>query len=417
MKKVVIIGGGIIGLYSALFLKKEGCDVTLLERSSESDEISSSYGNAGMIAPSHFVPLAAPGIISKGLKWMLDSTSPFYIKPRLNWDLISWGIKFMQSATKENVNRSMKYLIDINLASLQLYQQFAKEAAFDFNYKNAGLLMLCKTHQAKKEEEKMGLIARDFGLPVTFLNKEELNQIEPHVNPDIIGAVKYSGDGFLNPQKLMAGLKKQLKSEGVKMNYGIDITDFETLGNKIKSVRSAKKQYNADEFVIAGGVWSTELVKKLKLKIPMQGGKGYNVTIENPVTKINFPAILVEAKSAVSPFLNQLRLAGTMEIDGYNLEINKKRVNTIVKTTAEYYKFKDDQAFYTAKPWSGLRPVTPDGLPYIGRIKSFNNLSLATGHAMLGLSMAPISGKLIAEIISEKQLSFDISRMVPERFS
>jgi D-amino-acid dehydrogenase len=417
MKNVIIIGGGIIGLNTAFFLNKAGCKVTVIDRGSESDEFSASYGNAGMIAPSHFIPLAAPGIISKGIRWMLDATSPFYIKPRLNWDLINWGIKFMHSATAENVNRSMKYLLDINLASLQLYRDMAEELPFEFDYKPAGLLMLCKTHQAKKEEEKVGLIARSYGLNAQFLDKAEVNQFEPNVHPDVIGAVFYPDDGFLSPRKLMNGLKKYLKSTGVKMIYNTDINDFKVDKGKIISVKSQEKDFKSDEFVITGGVWTMELAKKLKLKLPMQGGKGYNITIENPETNINYPAVLVEVKSAVSPFSNKLRLAGTMEINGYSLSINKKRIDTIIKTASEYYRFKDDSAFKIVEPWAGLRPVTPDGLPYLGRLKGFKNLSVATGHAMMGLSLGPISGKLIAEIIAGVQPAFDLNLMNPERFS
>jgi D-amino-acid dehydrogenase len=201
------------------------------------------------------------------------------------------------------------------------------------------------------------------------------------------------------------------------MIYNTDINDFEVDKGKIISVKSQEKDFKSDEFVITGGVWTMELAKKLKLKLPMQGGKGYNITIENPETNINYPAVLVEVKSAVSPFSNKLRLAGTMEINGYNLSINKKRIDTIIKTASEYYRFKDDSAFKIVEPWAGLRPVTPDGLPYLGRLKGFKNLSVATGHAMMGLSLGPISGKLIAEIIAGVQPAFDLNLMNPERFS
>lgn len=413
----MVIGGGIIGLNSAWFLNKAGCDVTVIERGSESDEISASYGNAGMLSPGHFIPLAAPGIISNGLKWMLDSTSPFYIKPRLNKDLISWGIKFIRSATKDHVSRSMRYLKDINLASLKLYQQLINEVSFDFEYRDSGLLMLCKTEEALMKEEKVALSARKLGLEAQILSKKELNKIEPNVHPDVIGAAIYPGDGSLSPWKFMNGLKKQLKLEGVKMIYNSEVIDFEVNKKNVKSVLTKDNMFAADEFLIAGGVWSSELVKKLKIKLPMQGGKGYNVTIENPKTKINYPAILVEAKSAVTPFPKKLRLAGTMEINGYNLSISQKRVNAIIKNSTQYYLLKDEGVFKATTPWAGLRPVSPDGLPYLGRIGEYNNISVATGHAMMGLNMGPITGKLIAEIITGKKPSFDLKLMNPKRFS
>ena len=417
MKKIVVIGGGVMGLCSAYYLQKAGCKVTLVDRDEESASFSASYGNAGMLSPSHYIPLAAPGVITKGLKWMLDSTSPFYIRPRLNSDLVSWGIKFMQSATKENVIRASHFLMDLNLVSCNLYFKIKEDEGFDFELKSNGLLMIFKTRKAKKKEEETAFKSREMGLKVNLLSKDEVHAIEPALRNDVIGAAQYLDDGSIAPWKFMDFMKKYLRNNGVLMHYSKKIEGFRIENEKVQCAYSGINEFEADEFVIAGGIWSMEMAKKLNFRLPMQGGKGYNITIDKPQTKINYPAVLAEANTAVTPFNNKLRIAGTMEISGYDLSITQKRVDTIIQRFSEYYRLKDLPAFKKQNPWAGLRPVSPDGLPYIGRLSSYKNISVCTGHAMMGLSLGPISGKLISEIITETPSDFNLSLVSPGRFS
>jgi D-amino-acid dehydrogenase len=427
--KTTIIGSGVIGLFSAYYLSKQGYEVTIIERSNGDDGCST--GNAGMIVPSHFIPLAVPGMIEKGIKWMFNSESPFYIKPRLNLDLFSWGLKFYQAATKKQVERAMPALRDISLLSKALYQDLAKTPDLDFAFEEKGLMMLCKTEHSFEEEIEVAQQANELGLKTKILSTKELHEFEPEVKPDVAGAIFYEGDAHLYPNQLVKNLKKHLENIGVKFYYNTEVTGFELEKNEIKKInirqivgnqiqnRTANlSELNTENIVIATGSWSPLLADMLNIGLPMQAGKGYSVTYEqNEGKKLNIPSILLEARVAITPMSNNLiRFGGTMEIGGLNDQINMNRVRGIIKAVPNY--FPDYQINIPQKEqiWHGLRPCSPDGLPYIGRTNKYKNLIIASGHAMMGLSLAPATGKLVQEIIDNQKNSIEIDLYKPERY-
>ena len=238
--QVTIIGSGIIGLYSAYYLNQQGYEVTIIERSSGDDGCS--FGNAGMIVPSHFIPLAVPGMIEKGIRWMFNSESPFYVKPRLNWDLFSWGMKFYQAANKKQVDKAMPALRDISLLGKSLYQEFDKTEKFDFAFKEKGLMMLCNNEHTFEEEIAVANMANDLGIEARVLTINELHQLEPEVKPEVAGAIFYSGDAHLYPNILVKQLKQLLEQKGVKFLYNTEVTGFETEGNEIKKIKIMKRE-------------------------------------------------------------------------------------------------------------------------------------------------------------------------------
>ena len=416
MNKVIIIGSGAIGLCTAYYLKKEGLDVHIITSSKKGSQQDCSYGNAGLIVPSHFVPLAAPGVISSGLKWMFNSKSPFYIKPRLNLELMSWLWNFYRSANQRNVERSQCLLRDLNLLSKNLFEQIQKEENIDFNYQKKGLLMLYKSVKYQEEEEKRAEKAITLGLKVEIKNQAEVLILEPNLSSNILGGVLYKNDAHLNPNIFMHKMIDLLEEMGVIIQYETSIKGFNTHKNKIKTITTTQGQITANEFVICAGSWSSHIVKQLKVKIPLQAGKGYSLTIPDIPDNINYPNVLCEAKIAMTPMDNKLRIAGTMEIAGLNRSITKKRVKTLKEQIPNYFSLFKSKSFDNVKPWAGLRPVSPDGLPYIGKAKNWSNLTLNTGHAMMGISMAPISGKLASEEITKTQKLLDITLLQPERF-
>lgn len=427
--KTTIIGSGVIGLFSAYYLSKQGYEVTIIERSNGDDGCST--GNAGMIVPSHFIPLAVPGMIEKGIKWMFNSESPFYVKPRLNLDLLSWGLKFYQAANKKQVERAMPALRDISLLSKALYQDLAKTPDLDFAFEEKGLMMLCKTEHHFDEEIEVAQQANELGLKTKILSTKELHEFEPEVKPDVAGAIFYEGDAHLYPNQLVKNLKKHLENIGVKFYYNTEVTGFELEKNEIKKInirqivgnliqnRTANlSELNTENIVIATGSWSPLLADMLNIGLPMQAGKGYSVTYEqNQGKKLNIPSILLEARVAITPMSdNLIRFGGTMEIGGLNDQINMNRVRGIIKAVPNY--FPDYQIDIPQKEqiWHGLRPCSPDGLPYIGRTNKYKNLVIASGHAMMGLSLAPATGKLVQEIIDNQKNSIEIDLYKPERY-
>jgi D-amino-acid dehydrogenase len=412
--KIGILGGGIIGLSSAYYLNREGHNVTIIDQSDLSDGCS--HGNAGMIVPSHFVPLAAPGMISKGLRWMFDSTSPFYVKPRFDKELIKWGYHFYRSATKEHVQKSAPALKEISLLSKSLYREWKQQLPFDFGYDERGLLMLYQTKETEHEEAETAKMARKYGIEAYILSSSEVQKLEPYVKVNSRGAVYFPGDAHLIPQKLVSHLINYLKDKGVQFQSATTILDFITENQKIKIIKTDKGEFAFDEVIMALGSWSGKVSQQLHLNLPMQAGKGYSFLLDDVAKNVRIPSIFLEARVAVTPMANSLRFGGTMEIGGVNRFINMNRVKGIVDSIPKYYPDMKISMPLKEKVWHGLRPCSPDGLPYIGRSDRFENLIIATGHSMMGLSLGPATGLLVAEIIDHKKSSMDIELFRPFRF-
>ncbi|HEU5125958.1 MAG TPA: FAD-dependent oxidoreductase [Verrucomicrobiae bacterium] len=449
-KRVVIIGGGVIGLSTAYYCARRGFAVTVIERNGEQRD-GTSFGNAGMVVPSHFVPLAAPGMVKLGLKWMWNPASPFYIKPRLDADLFKWGIKFWRAANAGHVRRAAPVLRDLSLASRACFEEIAALPGVDFGLVKKGLLMLCREPHTLDEEAKTAEQARALGIPAEVLDAKQTAALDPCIRMDIVGSVHFPLDCHLTPARFMAALQQHCEQLGVKFLWNSEVVDWKTGGTKStfsgarlcepqqrelptdaaaghrpalqsKAVRtlavtiSNAETIEADEFILCGGSWSPMLARKLGLNIPIQAGKGYSLTLAQPRQLPQICSILCEARVAVTPMSEALRVGGTMEISGLNLDVNPVRVQGIVNSFCRYFPEFRPQDFAGIQPWRGLRPCSPDGLPYLGRTKKFENLSLATGHAMMGLSLGPATGKLMAEILSGEKPAIDLSLLSPDRF-
>lgn len=417
-RHVAIIGGGVVGLSTAHCCAQRGHRVTLIERYGEVRD-GCSFQNAGLIVPSHFVPLAAPGMVALGLKWMLAPTSPFHIKPRLSWDLIDWCLKFWRAATREHVNRSAPLLRDLNMASRSCFEEIARLPGADFGLEKRGLLMLCKTDHALEEESRAAGKARELGMPAEILDARRTAELDPNVTMDIVGSVFYPKDCHLTPDRLLATLQRLVSNSGAELIWNESVVGWSQDGRG--RLRAAKLtsglEVTADEFVLAAGSWSPETIRELGLKLPIQAGKGYSVTLPTPRQLPGIPSIFVEARMAITPIGQSLRFGGTMEIAGLNENINPARVRGIINAVPRYYpKFKTGD-FEGIEPWFGLRPCSPDGLPYVGRTSRYNNLLIATGHAMMGTSLAPITGKIISQLISGEKPEIDIALLSPDRYN
>jgi D-amino-acid dehydrogenase len=413
--KAVIIGGGIIGLSSAYYLNQSGWEVTVVDK--EDFLNNCSYGNAGYVCPSHFVPLATPGIVKQGLKWMWNSRSPFYVQPRLNGALIDWGIKFMRSARAEKVEAAAIPLRDIAVISQLEYEKWASIDGFDFAYQHKGLLEIFQTEAAFDHAHHTAQKAHELGLDASIIGYEELQKMEPQTNINAIGALYFKCDAHLYPNKLMKGLIALLQQSGVKLIPNEVVINIEKTVGHVSSVITSKNKYEADTVVIASGSWSREVASLFGIKLPLVPGRGYSVTLEDSPYNINYPSILVEGRVALTPMDgNKIRFGGTMEITSTNTPPRLNRVQGILDAVKRYYP-----AFEVAMPpaekiWYGYRPCSADGLPYIGRAGKWKNVVVASGHAMLGLSLGAGTGKLVGEIVNEEKPAMDISPFAVDRF-
>ena len=398
-KKVVILGGGVIGMFSAYYLSKAGHSVTVLDKQSIGK---SSTGNAGMIVPSHVIPLAAPGMIAKGVRWMFNSKSPFYVKPRWSSELFSWGWNFYRSANQNHVDSSTSALRDISLLSKKLYQDLSSESN-DFEYDEKGLLMLFQSEKVGHEEREAAQIASDLGLEVEIFDRSGLETLNYGPRTNASGAVLYKSDAHLQPNKLMAFLKSELDWMEVKFIEISNCRNIEMSQGKIVQVVTDTGTYQADEFVIAAGAWSKELAKLADESLKLLPGKGYSFTIPKMENAPSIPTILCEGKVAVTSFQDQIRFGGTMEITHVkDQKINMNRVRGIVDTINNFYPEMQIEIPKTKEIWMGYRPCSPTGLPYISRSTKYSNLVYATGHGMMGLSLGPATGFLVERILSEQ---------------
>ena len=414
-KRILIIGGGVIGLCTAYYAMQKGHQVTIVERGSPAHD-ACSLGNAGMIVPSHFVPLAAPGMVGYGLRMMLHPESPFYIRPRLDFDLIRWGLLFARSATPAHVARSAPLLRDLNLTSRRCYEELAAQFGDVFGLTKRGLLMLCKSEHSLHEEAQMAHKACALGLPADVLSPSETARLDPGVQMDIAGAVHFPQDSHLSPQVFLARLTEALKAGGVEFCWETEVTDWRADQGKIVSVETSQGELSADEYVLAGGSWSPQTVRGLGLRLPMQAGKGYSLTLPHPRQMPQLCSIFTEARVAVTPMGSALRFGGTMEITGLDSSISRSRVDGLLKAIPRYFPDFTPGDFRDLPVWSGLRPCSPDGLPYVGRFRRYANLSAATGHAMMGMSLGPVTGKLMAEVLSGEPPEIALDALSPDRF-
>jgi D-amino-acid dehydrogenase len=413
---VLVCGAGVIGLACAYYLRQRGHEVTVVERQTRERD-ACSFGNMGMIVPSHFMPLAAPGVVRQAIRWMFDSASPFYVRPRLDPEFILWSYRFVRAANEKRAIRAAPLLRDLHLASRRLYEQLAGETHDAFDLVKRGLLVLCRTARGLDEEARAARLAQAMGLAAEVVTPARAAELDPGVRMDIVGAVYHPLDAHLTPSKLMATLLRLTEQSGVNLLWSTEVTGWRASKSRIDAVRTRNGELTADAFVLAGGSWSPGMVRELGIRLCLQPGKGYSITLARPPRVPRLPSILFEANAAVTPMGTTLRIGGTMELSGINLSVRPERVQRLIGAARSYFPELRAEDFQEAPAWIGLRPCSPDGLPYVGRFARYPNLCAATGHAMMGVGLAPITGLLVAEILSGDEPSLPIETLTPDRYA
>ena len=410
---VLVIGGGVIGICAAYFLQKAGRQVTLLER----DDVCSacSFGNAGWVVPSHSVPLAAPGVTMRALRWMFDPESPFYVKPRLDLDLISWLWRFRSAAREEPMRKTIAVARDLSTASLSLYEGLIADEGLECRFEQNGLLVLHKTPEGYEEGAEEAHLLAEYDISGRLLSSGEVRELEPSVSGDVAGGVHYEGDAHLMPSEFVLGLADVCRGLGVDILTGTEVLGFEISDGMVSIVRTSQADHHPGQVVLAAGSWSPGLARGLRLRLPVQPAKGYSVTFDRPERIPTLPVLLGEAKLGVTPMKPMLRLAGTLELSGLNLDIAPRRVEAIRRAANEYLDL--DLEPDGGAVWCGMRPLSPDGLPMVGRADAISNLIVATGHSMTGVTLGPITGQLVSQLITGDAPTVDPAPLSPMRFN
>jgi D-amino-acid dehydrogenase len=414
-KRVIVLGGGVIGLCSAYGLQQRGHEVVVLDRSPQKRD-GCSFGNAGLIVPSHFVPLAAPGMIALGLKWLGHPESPFALRPRPSSAMLRWGWEFWRACAKDRADRAAPVLRDLNMASRQIYEEWADAWGNEFGLAREGLLMLCRSEHALAEEAGLVRKAADLGMPAEVLDSRGLASLDPSLQMNVAGGVFFPRDCHLSPARLLAGLERRILDGGGRIVWNADVQSPRVSGGGLTAVETTQGTFAGDEFVLAGGVWSDKFAEAVGLRLPLLAGKGYSLTLSAPRVKPRISLILVEARVAITPMGETLRFGGTMELGAADERVNPRRVRGIVKSIPSYLPdFREDD-FAGVTPWSGLRPCSPDGLPYLGRTSRCRNLVVACGHAMMGLSLGPVTGQVVSQLISGEATPLAHPLLSPDRY-
>lgn len=415
VKHIVVIGAGIVGLCAADALLRRGFRVTVIERDAQAGE-GCSYGNGGLVVPSHFEPLAAPGMVGTGLKMLSRRESPFGFKGLPGLQMAGWIARFLRAANSGHVARCAPVLRDMNLASRALFEE--RYGNLEAGYVREGELMICLTTAGLDAEIHLAKKAESLGLRTTVLDRAGLAAFETGIALDAAGAVYFEDDAHLTPSLFMPALRARVIAAGADVRDGVEVRGFRTKDGRVEAALLSEGEAAGDEFVLASGAWTGRLVRGLGLRLPLLAGKGYGFTLKNPPATPRYPAILTEGRVAVTPMRDGVRFVGTMELGlpGTSL-VNEARLRGMRSSIAEAYPAFRDVALDATPAWSGLRPCTPDGMPYLGRPRRLPNVVVATGHGMMGMSLGPISGELVAQIVADEPSSIPLDSLLPDRYA
>ena len=414
-KKIIIIGGGVIGLCCAYSLQKEGHEVTIIEKGSIGNE--ASLGNAGNISPSYFMPLPSAGILKKGIQWLFVPESPLGMRFRLDIKFYIWLLKFASYCTARHTKNVKKTLADLTMSSYKMYDNLSKMNEIDFAFNKKGRLIVCNTEKGLASEKHVREMGRELGLDSKVLTKVQVEELNPGIDIDIKGAIFYEDNAHIVPKEFMSSMQAYLMKNGVTIYENCEVTDFKKDNNIITSIHtSSKGEISADEFVLAAGAWAQGLGEALDVNLNIEAAKGYSVLVKDEKYKLNVPMTLSEGKAIVTPSGDETLFGGTLELSSLDRSINQRKISGILKSMKYYIKDFKEEDIPRDKIWVGFRPCSVDGLPIIGKHKSCSNMTYATGHGMMGLTLAPITGKLVNEIISDKILSYPLDQITPNRF-
>lgn len=407
--RVVVIGGGVIGLLAAHYLRKRGARVTVIERSRPGAACSA--GNAGWITPSISIPLPAPGLRTQSLRWMARADAPLYIKPSAAPRMLGFLLRFWQRCNERDFQAGCAAFATLAADTMERYDELAAEG-ISFESHHQGLLMAFR-HAEELAAERALLEGLGYG-PLRFLSPGELLELEPALAPGGAGGIHILAERTVRPETLGAAVAADLRRHGTEVIEETAVRSFATEGRRVRAVRVGDDEIEADAFLIATGAEAGRLAAECGCRLPLQAGKGYSVTIKEPVVRIRHPLYLGTSRVGLSPFDGAVRIAGTMELSGINLELDPRRVAAL-KRGAER-EVPGVTAGTSSVEWVGMRPITPDGLPILGALPTRRNVFIASGHQMLGVTLAPSSGKAMAELIVDGRASIDLEPFSPGRF-
>ena len=414
MKSVVIIGGGVIGLSAAWAMQKRGLDVTIVESASGSN--GASIVNAGWISPALSTPVPSPGLVPKSMRWMLSADSPLYIKPAPNVDFLKWLFGFWRACNWRSFTAGTEAAANLNKRTFELFDQMQADGV-KFEMRHDGIFYVYYSPLALEEDLKGLEPLKQYNvMPTQTLWGKDAHTLEPSLSDEINGGIWFEHERSITPHELTDALTEWLSERGVQFKTGVLVGGFEESQGKVNSMSTSAGPIQADAFVIAAGARTGQLSAKAGYPLPIQGGKGYCLDYVNPPTEVTRPVDFAEKRFVCTPMNGFTRLAGTMEFSGINDTIRKARVEAIARGASRGFRNWPADPTCATRISGGLRPMAPDGLPVIGWLPSARNVAVATGHGMLGLTMAAATADVLAEMIATGAPPEVIKPFSPSRF-
>ncbi len=413
--RIGIVGGGVIGLFTAWYLKKLGADPVLIDSSTLGSGCS--LGNTGWVFPSLATPLAAPGLTLKSFLWMLRRDSPLHIRPAALPALIPWLLQFRSFCNGDDQKRGIAALAVLNEFTIERYDELAADG-IPFEYSESGLLMAFRDADMAVASRKEVKLAAAAGNSVgteswSELDKAALYAREPLLRPGFRFGLALEKDRHVRPESLTAGLGAALRERGVEIHEGVATTGFRSEGHRVTAIVTSMGDLDVDAVVLAAGVHTGALSRMLDWRLPLTAGKGYSITIEQPANQLRQPLYLGGVKIGLSPFNGALRVAGTMELSGINSRLDPARIRSLRRQVSRAVDIPE--ASDGGKDWVGMRPIVPDSLPVIGKLPSRENVYVNTGHQMLGITLAPSSGWALAGLMLEGKAGIGLEAFSAER--
>jgi D-amino-acid dehydrogenase len=407
---VLVIGGGVIGLSTAYQLTREGASVTLLD--ARGTGLGASDVNAGWVVPAEAAPVPGPGMVLTSLKWMMRRDSPLYIRPSVKPSFMSymWG---MWRACNADAQRA-GFAAHLALAegTVEVLDDYRADGV-DFEMHNDGLLMAFTGREDLDNHLAYLDLVKQYGLEPTTLLGDDVRAHEPLLSDEVIGGLYFPKERHLVPGQLAQSLHKRLLELGVEVVENAPVTAVDRVGDHVHAVHADGRKFVADRVVLAAGAWTGEVSKQFGYRLPVRPGKGYSLEVEP--FGLRGATNLWDAHVAITPFDNALRIAGTMEFGGLDEKINQVRVDAILRAPAKYLRgWQPPKVAPRAR--AGMRPMTPDGLPIMGRLGALKNAYVSTGHGMLGLTLATGSAAVMADLVVHDKISPLLAPFDPARY-
>lgn len=409
---VLVLGGGVIGLSCALALLHRGASVRVLERGQAG--CGASHGNCGTLTPSHAIPLTLPGTPWKALHWMLRRDAPLYVNPRPDWERWRWLLGFARRCNLALAERAALARAAILQRSSMLLPQVLAAEGIGCEYAAAGNLYVYHDRRALVHDQReIEWLAR-LGVVAEALPGARVQAMEPALLPGVVGGILHVNDAQLRPDRLVDGLARRVRECGGVIETGAAINGFRCASGRIDAVLTARGGFNGERVLMALGAWTPQVASKLGLKVPIQPGKGYSITMSRPDPCPQHALVLKEPSVCVTAWGSGYRLGSTMEFSGYDERLNRTRLDALRRGAAAYLKVPLGAEM--REEWWGWRPMCVDEMPLIGPVRHWNNLMLATGHGMLGVSMSAATAELIAALVAGEAPAIDPLPYSPMRF-